>query len=341
MTACTSSSMDASIAQAAQILGVLGEAGVPLAPLTTYRVGGCAALFVRPRSTEDLVVVYEAASASGLPVLVVGRGSNLLIADEGFAGIALTLGSLCTDIDIDGPAQRVAAGGAVALPVLARRTVAASLTGLEWAVGVPGSVGGGVRMNAGGHGSDVASSLIDIELFDLVRGQAVTMAAESLGLRFRGSDLGDHQLVLSARLQLAEGDQAQSEAELDGIVRWRREHQPGGQNAGSVFVNPVPGEVTAGALIDGLGMRGFRIGSAQVSDKHANFVQADAGGQARDVVAVIAEVRRRVREATGYQMRSEVRLVGFAAETAETVEAVEASGIAGGVSGAVAGGVQW
>ena len=199
MTARTSSSLAASIAHAAQILGVLGEAGVPLAPLTTYRVGGCAALFVRPRSTADLGVVYEAASASGLPVLIVGRGSNLLIADEGFAGIALTLGSLCTDIDIDLPAQRVVTGGAVALPVLARRTVAASLTGLEWAVGVPGSVGGGVRMNAGGHGSDIASSLIDIELFDLVRGQSVTIAAECLGLRFRGSDLGDRSRTSTGR----------------------------------------------------------------------------------------------------------------------------------------------
>ncbi|MFM2073226.1 MAG: UDP-N-acetylenolpyruvoylglucosamine reductase [Actinomycetota bacterium] len=304
--------VDASVAAAARVLGDLATADVPLAPLTTYRVGGTAALFVRPSHVDDLARVHEAATASGLPVLVVGRGSNLLIADEGFAGIAVSLGLLSADIHIDTDSCRVVAGGAVALPVLARRSVAASLSGLEWAVGVPGSVGGGVRMNAGGHGSDMAASLIDIEMFDVNRGQAVTLPGSALGLRFRGSDLGDHQVVLSATMQLSVADQARSEAELDEIVRWRREHQPGGQNAGSVFVNPVPGAVTAGSLIDSLGLRGFRIGSAHVSDKHANFIQADDGGRARDVLDVIRTVRAKVAEATGYVLRSEVRLVGFA-----------------------------
>jgi UDP-N-acetylmuramate dehydrogenase len=197
------------------------------------------------------------------------------------------------------------------LPVLARRTVAAGLTGFEWAVGVPGSVGGGVRMNAGGHGSDIAASLVDIDLFDLSVGFERRVAAHDLGLRFRGSDLADHHVVVVARLALAEGSRQRSEAELDEIVRWRREHQPGGQNAGSVFVNPVPGQVTAGELIDRLGLRGLRIGTAQVSHKHANFIQADDGGLASDVRAVIESVRQRVADETGYVLRSEVRLVGF------------------------------
>jgi UDP-N-acetylmuramate dehydrogenase len=206
----------------------------------------------------------------------------------------------------------VEAGGAVSLPVLARRTVAAGITGFEWAVGVPGSIGGGVRMNAGGHGSDMASCLADVDLFDLTDGVERRVAAADLGLRFRGSDLDDHQLVLSARLALARGSREQSERELDEIVRWRRENQPGGQNAGSVFVNPVPGEVTAGELIDRVGLRGLRIGTAHVSEKHANFIQADDGGRAADVRAVIEAVRARVAAETGYVMRSEVRLVGFA-----------------------------
>ena len=304
------------IEQAAQMLGHLAERDVPLAPMTTYRVGGRAAVFVRPRSLDDLTTLARAWRATGLPMLVVGRGSNLLVADAGHPGIAVSLADLRNDIDVsafDGSDRAVvAAGGAVALPVLARRTVAAGLTGFEWAVGVPGSVGGGVRMNAGGHGSDMAASLIDVDVFDLSHGAAERLPADALGLRFRGSDLGDHHVVLVGTTRADRGgSREQSEAELDEIVRWRREHQPGGQNAGSVFVNPVPGQVTAGELIDRVGLRGLRIGTAHVSEKHANFIQADDGGSAADVRAVIETVRSRVAAETGYVMRSEVRLVGF------------------------------
>jgi UDP-N-acetylmuramate dehydrogenase len=311
--------MHASIAEridlAVRLLGPLAERDVPLGPMTTYRVGGASAVFVRPRSIDDLTALAAAWRATALPMLVVGRGSNLLVADSGHAGIAVSLAGLSNDIEVD-DADRdgrvaVCAGAAVLLPVLARRTVAAGLTGFEWAVGVPGSVGGGVRMNAGGHGSDMAASLIDIELFDLSLGTSQRVDAQSIGLRFRGSDLVDHQVVLLARLALARGSRQASEAELDEIVRWRREHQPGGQNAGSVFVNPVPGQVTAGELIDRVGLRGLRIGTAHVSQKHANFIQADDGGLASDVRQVIETVRERVAAETGYRLRSEVRLVGF------------------------------
>lgn len=307
-------SVAARVDDAVRRLGSLAERDVPLAPMTTYRVGGAAAVFVRPTTVDHLHRVAEAWRATGLPMLVVGRGSNLLVADDGHPGIAITLAGLGTEIDVgaDGARPMVDAGGAVALPVLARRTVAAGLTGLEWAVGVPGSVGGGVRMNAGGHGSDIAASLVDVQLFDLFADTATITPAEQLGLRFRGSALNDHHLVLSARFALDHGDRDASERELDEIVRWRREHQPGGQNAGSVFVNPVPGQVTAGELIDRIGLRGLRIGTAHVSDKHANFIQADEGGRAADVRAVIETVRQRVADATGYVLRSEVRLVGFA-----------------------------
>ena len=300
--------------EAARILGTQAQRDVPLGPMTTYRVGGAAALYASPRTHDDLHRVAEACRVTGLPVLVVGRGSNLLVADEGFVGVAVTLASFEADHDVTvEPATSVVdAGGAVALPVLARRTVSWGLTGFEWAVGVPGSVGGGVKMNAGGHGSDMAASVLDIDLFDLERGDELTLPQAALGLRFRGSDIADHQLVLRARLGLRPGDREAGEREIDEIVRWRREHQPGGQNAGSVFVNPVPGEVPAGALIDRVGLRGMRLGTAHVSDKHANFIQADEGGRAADVLALIELVRARVADETGYRMRSEVRLVGFA-----------------------------
>ncbi|MFZ9042279.1 MAG: UDP-N-acetylmuramate dehydrogenase [Ilumatobacteraceae bacterium] len=299
---------------------------VPLGPMTTYRVGGAARLYLAAESIDDLLAVARIRSRSPVPLLVIGKGSNMLVADSGFPGLVISLervtGHLVMPTDTPGCRVPVAAGGerivrvgsAVALPVVARRTAAAGLTGFEWAVGVPGSVGGAVRMNAGGHGSDMASSLVDVRVLDLDvlgQGEPVTVPAADLGLRFRASSFSPSAVILEARLALRVGDRSASEALVADIVRWRREHQPGGQNCGSVFVNPVPGEVTAGALIDALGLRGLRIGSAWVSEKHANFVQAATPGAASDVRAVIETVRARVFEETGHRLRSEVRMVGF------------------------------
>ncbi|MCB0983175.1 MAG: UDP-N-acetylmuramate dehydrogenase [Ilumatobacter sp.] len=297
---------------------------VPLAPFTTYRVGGPAAVLAEPRTVEELLAVGQAARATGLPVLLVGRGSNLLVADEGFPGIAVSLAhcdGAADRIEVDG--TTVTVGAAVALPVLARRTVAAGLTGLEWAVGVPGSVGGAVRMNAGGHGSDVAATLAAADVVDLRDGRRASVPAVRLGLRFRASDLADEQVVVAATFLLQPGTVAEGEAQLAEIVRWRREHQPGGQNAGSVFVNPIPGELAAGQLVDRLGLRGFRIGTAHVSEKHANFIQSTDGGTAADVRAVIEHVRAAVLDATGIRLRSEIRLVGFPDVPAEDRPGVE------------------
>ncbi|MGZ4740120.1 MAG: UDP-N-acetylmuramate dehydrogenase [Ilumatobacteraceae bacterium] len=315
--------LDERLHRAASDLGSLCRLDEPLGPLTTYRVGGCAAIFVSPESRRDLHDVAAVINRYDLPVLVVGRGSNLLIADCGFAGVAISLAELTDGIELAGVDVR--AGSAVALPVLSRKTAAAGLTGFEWAVGVPGSIGGAVRMNAGGHGSDMAACLVEAEIFDLRDLQCGWRRVEDIGLRFRGSNLCDSEVVLTAHLKLAAGDVERSEREIADIVRWRRENQPGGQNAGSVFVNPIPGELSAGMLIDSLGLRGFRVGGAFVSDKHANFIQAGEGATAADVKAVIDEVRERVARATGFELRSEVRLVGFA-----TVDAGLCEGGAGG-----------
>jgi UDP-N-acetylmuramate dehydrogenase len=296
--------------EALRRLAGFAVADEPIGRSTTYRVGGSAAVYATPTNVDQLRDVAATAAATGLPVLVVGRGSNMLVADAGFDGIAVSLAAMCSDICIDG--CRVRAGAAVLLPVLARRTAAAALTGFEWAVGVPGSVGGAVRMNAGGHGSDIAASLVAARIVDLRNGEDRTWTAAEIGLRFRGSALADHHAVLDAELRLTRGDVVASEAELAEIVRWRREHQPGGQNAGSVFVNPIPGELAAAELIDRLQLRGFTIGGASVSDKHANFIQAGDGATAADVRAVMEHVRARVAEETGFALRSEIRLVGFA-----------------------------
>ena len=320
---------------ATELFGKRAHTDVSLAQFTTYRVGGNAALHVHVESIDDLEAISAVLAQVDLPLLVIGRGSNMLIADTGFQGLAITFGSFLEYIDLpdrtnDGGNQSGGGsqdgglvvepialfGGSVPLPVAARQSVHRGLTGFEWGVGVPGTIGGAVRMNAGGHGSDMASSLVSARIFHLLRGVEAHVDAVDLGLRFRGSAIADHHVVLSATLNLSWATDTQAaENQLSEIVKWRRENQPGGQNAGSVFVNPVPGQVSAGALIDQIGMRGFRIGTAHVSEKHANFIQSEEGGLASDVVQVMAEIRRRVKESTGYDLRSEIRLAGFDAAT--------------------------
>ena len=300
--------MSDAVRQVAEALGDLVRADVPIGSMTTYRVGGSAALHAVVDDEADLVEVGRAVRSSGLPVLVVGKGSNLLVSDDGFAGLAVTLGSAFESIEIDGTCVR--AGGAASLPVVARRTASEGLTGFEWAVGVPGSIGGAVRQNAGGHGSDMAQTLRRVRVFDLATGEDWVVEAERLALGYRRSSIAPPQIVVWAELDLREGSTEAAEREIAEIVRWRRENQPGGQNSGSVFTNP-PGDA-AGRLIDEAGCKGLRIGSAEVSTKHANFIQSDVGGAAADVVALMDEVRRRVLADSGVDLVPETRLVGFA-----------------------------
>ena len=287
---------------------------VPVGPLTTYRVGGPARWFLEVADGDELAAVAGALAGATPEVLVVGRGSNLLVADAGFDGLVLQLGEPFASVDMapsPGPdgAVVVRAGGAAALPVVARRTVEAGLTGFEWAVGVPGSVGGAVRMNAGGHGSDMAASLVTVRIVDLATGEDVEVMATDLDLSYRSSSVAPTQVVVRADLALRPGDRAAGTDALSEIVRWRREHQPGGQNAGSVFTNPS--DDSAGRLVDSAGCRGLRVGTAEVSTKHANFIQADADGSADDVFALMVEVARRVRDHHGVLLHPETRMVGF------------------------------
>jgi UDP-N-acetylmuramate dehydrogenase len=299
---------DRSLDDLARALGPTVERDHPLGALTTYRVGGTAALFEEVADQARLAEVARCTARADVPVLVLGRGSNLLVADRGFDGLVVSLGAGFDTLEVEG--DRVRAGAALSLPVLARRTAAAGLRGLEWAVGVPGSVGGAVRMNAGGHGSDTAATLAEFAWVDLATGAAGSSPAERLGPGYRTTALGASEVVVSAGFRLEPGDPDEGAAVIAEIVRWRRAHQPGGSNAGSVFTNPV-GD-SAGRLIDGCGLKGFRIGTAEVSTKHANFIQADPGGSADDVHSVIEHVRETVARATGTVLRTEVRLVGFA-----------------------------
>ncbi|MGI8752607.1 MAG: UDP-N-acetylmuramate dehydrogenase [Acidimicrobiales bacterium] len=326
---------------ALEALGPRGQADVPLGPLTTYRVGGRAAVAVTVAVPADVAAAARAVNASGLPVLTLGRGSNLLIADGGFPGIAVVMAGSAGQVrkaragDETGGGERpeapflaihiagvsedraeVVAGAGVSLPTLARRSAEAGQRGLEWAVGVPGSVGGGIRMNAGGHGSDIAASVVAVTVADLTappqepdRPVTERRTLEELAYGYRRSSIRPTDLVLDARFATHPGDAEDARRTIREIVAWRREHQPGGQNAGSVFTNPV-GD-SAGRLIEVAGQKGRRWGSAMVSTKHANFIQADPDGSADDVAALIDLVRGAVLAETGVELRTEVRMIGF------------------------------
>ena len=299
--------IDEAAARLADRFGDRMERDFPLSPLSTYRVGGPAALSLEADDVADLHVLAEIVSETGIDVLVVGNGSNLLVAEAGFPGVAVRLGDGFASVDIDG--TTVVAGAAALLPVVARKTVEAGLTGFEWAVGVPGSIGGAVRRNAGGHGSEMANSLVGVRVLDLRTGEDGEVPIADLALGYRRSSIAGAQVVVSASLALAHGDREAGKAELSEIVRWRRANQPGGQNAGSVFTNPP--DDSAGRLIDVAGCKGLRVGTAVVSDKHANFIQADPGGSADDVVALMATVQDRVEVETGVRLHPETVLVGF------------------------------
>jgi UDP-N-acetylmuramate dehydrogenase len=324
------------LAALAAKLGERAHVDEPLGALTTYRVGGRAALLVDVESEDDLRSLRDAlssvAGAGRVPVLVLGKGSNLLVADSGFPGLVVRpvgdLAQLCACHP--GPAgdgMRVRAGGALGLPVLARRTVEEGLRGLEWAVGIPGTVGGALKINAGGHGADTASCLVRYRTVDLAGNGGGEADASGLRLGYRTSSLGDAEVVVWAEFALHRGDREGGKAVLSEIVRWRREHQPGGSNAGSVFTNPA--DDSAGRLVEAAGLKGFRLGSARVSEKHANFIQADDGGTAADVVELMAHVRRVVEERTGVRLRPEVKLIGFGPDPIGT----EGSGTAGDAPG--------
>ena len=300
--------------------------GASFAELSTYRVGGPVAVLVRAKDVDALTTVAEVARRHRPRLLVIGRGSNLLMSDAGFSGLVVVLEGDFEAVDVPGVGENespaVRAGGAVPLPVLARRAAAGGLAGLEFYVGIPGSVGGAVRMNAGGHGRETGEVLRRAWVLDLLDGgghpRASARDVVDLELEYRHSNLRPSEVVTAAEFTVTRDDPAACEARVAEIVRWRREHQPGGQNAGSVFRNP-PGD-SAGRLIEAAGLKGLRVGGAVVSDKHANFFQAEAGATARDVLDLVAEVQRRVAKTTGVELVPELHVVGDDADGDQGVE---------------------
>jgi UDP-N-acetylmuramate dehydrogenase len=287
---------------------------VPLAPLMTYRMGGPARWYAEPQSEAEVVALARALGGETVPVLVLGRGSNLVVSDAGFAGVVIRPGGSLAEWSI-GPAGEVSAGGAVPTPLLARRCASAGRGGLEFYVGIPGSVGGAVRGNAGCHGTDTAEWLEAARVVDTTTAAITERTPAELDMGYRRSNLGPTDVVVGARYRTVASDPAEAEARVREIIAWRKAHQPGGSlNAGSVFKNP-PGDA-AGRLIDAAGLKGLRVGGASVSERHANFFVAEPGATAQDVFDLVAEVRRRVFDHSGVALETEVQFVGEFREAA-------------------------
>ena len=279
----------------------------PLAPFTTYRLGGPAAVLVEAEAAEDLDALSDAWDPETLPLLVIGRGSNLLVSDAGFAGVALRLGGGFSWARDDGDVVR--AGGATPMPWLARWAARRGRGGVQFGVAVPGSVGGAVRMNAVAHGVEMRDVLAGAGVIDLATGGRSCPGVDALGFDYRTSGLPPAAVVEWASFRLTPSDPGALEDEMREIVRWRKENQPGGtHNAGSVFRNPT-GDA-AGRLIDAVGAKGWREGGAEVSHRHANFFVTSEGATATDVARLMARVRRAVADRFGVVLVPEVRLAG-------------------------------
>ena len=280
---------------------------VPLAPLTTFRIGGAAALYVEPEVDADLAVVERAVREAAVPFVVVGKGSNLLVSDHGYPGLVIRLGRgyrwAARDRD------RLRAGAAMPLPALAGVALRHGLAGLEFGVAIPATLGGAVKMNAGAHDADVAGVVRGVDVFLVASGERASLDDERAGFSYRGSSIPEDGIVVGATLELRPGDTADIRTRMEDVRAWRRRTQPLTEpNCGSVFTNPPGGH--AAALIDAAGMKGHRVGGAVVSTKHANFIVAGPGATADDVAALIRAIRDRVADSSGIVLQPEVRFVG-------------------------------
>jgi UDP-N-acetylmuramate dehydrogenase len=279
---------------------------VALSRYTTLGTGGPARWFDTPESEEALVERLAWAESEGVEVAVVGLGSNLLVADEGFPGLVLKLaGDLANAEAADG---RLVAGGGASLAVCLHRARAAELGELEFACAIPGTVGGGVWMNAGAYGSDIAR-VLDRALVAEAGGTR-WLTPEELGLRYRTSGLRHGQVVARAEFHLEPRPVEEIKATVAEMQARRKAAQPTNKRTfGSVFKNPEH-ELTAGRMLEACGLRGFRSGGAQISPKHANFIENADGARSADAIALVAEARRRAREEFGVVLHPEVQLLG-------------------------------
>jgi UDP-N-acetylmuramate dehydrogenase len=309
MTAATAGARAEAVARfdrAAAERGLPVRSDVPLAPMTTLRVGGPADRLAEPRTRDELLAVLEAARAAGIDWMVIGNGSNLVVADAGIRGLVIRNRARAADL-VD--ASLTADAGAP-MAMLVKRATTAGLTGLEWGIAVPGTLGGAVWANAGAHGGEIRDRLAWAEVWDPADGELGRLKPADCRFGYRESRFKHEPLVVVAvGLELAPDEPAAVAARVAGFQAERQATQPlAEQNAGSVFRNP-PGD-HAGRLIDAAGLKGRRVGTASVSTQHANFIQTDRGGRAEDVRRLADEVREAVARASSITLDYEIEFVG-------------------------------
>ncbi len=296
------------IAGLARVLGPAVRRDVRLAPFTSVQVGGPADLLIEVESTDDLVNAVAAAREWGVPWRVLGGACNVLIADQGLRGLVIINRAGAIDIDV----LTVCAESGASMARLARRCAQAGLAGLTWAAGLPGTVGGAVIGNAGAFGGDVAETLLSATLLE-ADGSFTERDNEWFAFGYRGSRLKREReqtrVVLSATFGLQPGDRTELLEQVDRLLAERRVRYPSGATMGSTFVNPPNG--FAGQLIDEAGLKGYRVGGAHVSPKHANFLVNDENATAEDVLHLIEHIREEVERHSGVELTLEVELLGW------------------------------
>jgi len=305
------------------------QENIPLAPYTTLKVGGPAKFFVETINEDEIVEALKFAREKKLPVFVLGGGSNILVSDKGFEGLVLRILNLKFEIlncHID-------CGSGVLLGKLVNESVKAGLTGLEWAAGIPGTVGGAIRGNAGAFGGEIADTVESVEILDLEDSRLNIYDLKKCDFNYRSSIFKQNPnlIILSVKLKLKKGNRVESEQKIKEILKQRNALQPTDfSSSGSFFKNPVvksmklieeyekdtgnkihDGAIPAGYLIDALGLRGKKIGGAMVSEKHGNFLVNAGNAKAEDFIILAAVIKTRIRNKFGIQLKEEVQMVGF------------------------------
>lgn len=277
----------------------------PLARYTTWRIGGPARYLAMPADSEDVVRALELAQDRGLPWVVLGLGSNVLVKDGGFPGVVIRMGKGLDRFEMKGATAIIGAG--MPTPILARRTAEAGFAGVERFVGIPGTVGGGIYMNAGCHGAEFSEVVTEVTVMD-ARGKVKQLSRKQISFKYRSSNL--EGIVLEAKLVLGEESPAKLKELQAKLFRWRKVGTPFDQPCcGSTFTNPS-GTKTAGMLIDECGLKGYTVGGAQVSTLHANYIINKGTATAADVLKVIEHLRKTVAKKTGVNLELECKIIG-------------------------------
>jgi UDP-N-acetylmuramate dehydrogenase len=277
----------------------------PLAPYSAFKVGGTADCFIEPSGTDEVGEILRRAHAEGIPVFALGGGTNLLIRDGGIRGIVMHMGRPFRQVRVDG--HILTAGAVTPMSKVALSAEQAGLAGLEFGFDIPGTVGGALRMNAGAHGSEIKDVLLEAQGFD-PSGTFHTVPAARIRFAYRTAIYPTEMIFTEARFGLRPGDRAELAARREANHAYRLRTQPKGRTAGSVFKNPEGDH--AGRLVEAAGLKGYRVGGAVVSDKHANWILNDRGATAKDIETLILTIQRTVKERFGITLTPEVRIVG-------------------------------